>query len=120
MLNQVFMMGNLTIEPELKYLPSGAAVCNMTVALNSEYKSEGETREEVSYIQTVAFGKTAENCSEYLGKGSKVLVQGRMKQERWEKEGKKHSTVKVIISMIKFLDGKRKSASQEQGHDEVY
>lgn len=120
MLNQVFMMGNLTTDPELKYLPSGAPVCNFSVALNSKYKSGNEMKDEVSYINVVVFGKTAENCAEYISKGSKVLIQGRLKQERWEKDGRKHSVVKVISNVVNFLDGKRKSAPAAVQNEEVY
>jgi single-strand DNA-binding protein len=122
MLNQVFMMGNLTGDPELKYLPSGSAVCSFSLALNSKYKAESGMKEEVSYVQTTAFGKTAENCAEYLAKGSKVLVQGRLKQERWEKDGKKHSVLKVMANLVNFLDGKPRGGGKGRGHqdEEVY
>jgi single-strand DNA-binding protein len=108
MVNLAVMLGNLTTDPELKYSKSGAAVCGFSVALNSKYKSGDDWKEEVSYIQVTAFGKTAENCGEFLHKGSKVLVQGRLKQDRWDDaDGKHRSKVVVIAGLVQFLDGKK-------------
>jgi len=111
MLNQVNMIGNLTRDPELRYLPSGQAVADITVALNHKYKTDaGEAKEEVNFIDCVAFAKTAENLAEYLHKGSKVFVTGRLKQDRWETEdGQKRSKIKVVLNQVVFLDGKVKN-----------
>lgn len=111
MINQVTLMGNLTGDPEMKYLPTGTAVCNFSLALNSKYKSGNETKEEVSYIQVVFFGKTAEACAEYLAKGSRAIILGRLKQERWEKDGQKKSMVKVIGDTVRFVDKAAKKAT---------
>ena len=103
MINVVVLSGNLTREPELKYLPTGTAVCEMSMAVNSKRKNQnGEYVDEVDYFDIVAFGKTAENCAEWLHKGNKVLIEGRLKQERWDKEGKTFSRVKVIVNNIEF------------------
>lgn len=118
MINNVVLLGNLTRDPELKYTPSGAAICNLTLALNHKYKSGETLKEEVSYIDVVVFGKTAEATAEYLNKGSKASVVGRLKQDRWEAEdGKKRSKVRVVADSVKFLDSKKKDASQTQGED---
>lgn len=117
-LNQVVIGGNLTSDPELKYLSSGTPVCNFSLALNSKQKtSSGEYREEVSFINIVAFGKTGENVAEYLSKGSRAIVTGRLKQERWEKDGRNFSAVKVIAAMVTFLDKKGGKGSGVSGHD---
>lgn len=111
MINSVVMVGNLTRDPELKYLPTGNAVCEFTVALNSKRKVGDDIKEEVEFIRTVTFGKTAEACGEHLSKGSLVGVQGRLKFEQWEKDGVKHSTVKVVGDSVKFLGPKKTQES---------
>ena len=107
-LNKVFLMGNLTRDPELRYIPSGAAVANFTVAVNRGYKdSAGEKKEEVSFLRVVIWGKMAEVCGEYLAKGRPVLVEGRLRSRNWEgQDGQKKSTVEVIASNVQFLGSK--------------
>jgi|SRR5271157_4756892 len=110
MINLVVISGNLTKDPELKYLGSGTAVCSFTLALNNKYKnSSGEIIEEVSYIDVVAFGKSAENCTENLHKGSRATIQGRLKQERWEDKngGGQRSRVRVMASLIEYEKNKQ-------------
>jgi single-strand DNA-binding protein len=119
MLNQVIIMGNLTKDVELKYIPAGTAIGNFSLAMNSKYKSGGEYKEEVSYIQVTTFGKVAENCAEYLRKGSRAIVQGRLKQERWEKDGEKKNAVKVMATLVTFLDKiQNTGGSRPQGQEE--
>ncbi|HEY3347164.1 MAG TPA: single-stranded DNA-binding protein [Nitrospirota bacterium] len=102
--NKVIMMGNLTRDPELRYNPSGTAVATLSVALSRKYKQGDEMREEVSYIDTVVFGKQAENCGQYLGKGSGVLIEGRLQQRRWETEdGQKRNKVEVVANSVQFM-----------------
>src|SRR3990172_8622558 len=96
--NKVILIGNLTKDPELRYNPNGTAVANFGIALNRRYKQGDEYREEVSYIDIVVFGKQAENCGQYLNKGSGVLVEGRLQQRRWESEGQKKSKVEVVAA----------------------
>lgn len=122
MVNSVFIMGNLTRDPELKYLPSGSAVCNFSIAVNDKYKGgDGKMVEKVHYFNVAAFGKTAENCGEYLSKGRKVLIQGKLEQQRWEKDGKNHSAVKINTMIVNFLDGKggNKGGSRPSDDEEV-
>lgn len=108
MINQVVMIGHLTRDPELKYLPSGTAVCKLSVALNSKHKgSDGQMVEEVSYIDVTAFGKVAEAAAEHLAKGRRVAVSGRLKQDRWQDEaGNNRSKVGVIAGQVVYLDRK--------------
>ena len=104
-LNKVLIMGNLTRDPELRYVPSGAAVANFTVAVNRSYKDKaGERKEDVSFIRVVVWGKMAEICGEYLAKGRAVLVEGRLQSRSWEgQDGQKKNTLEVIAVSVQFL-----------------
>ena len=106
-LNKVFLIGNLTRDPELRYIPSGSAVATFTVAVNRVYKDQaGEKKEQVSFIRVVVWGRRAEVCGEYLSKGSPVFVEGRLQSRDWEtQEGQKRSTVEVVADNIQFLRG---------------
>jgi single-strand DNA-binding protein len=107
-LNKVFLMGNLTRDPELRYVPSGTAVANFTLAVNRPYKdSSGEKKEDVSFIRIVVWGKMAEICGEYLAKGRPVLVEGRLKSRSWEDQsGQKRSALDVVAMNVQFLGSK--------------
>ena len=111
-LNKVFIIGNLTRDPELRYIPSGAAVVTFTVAVNRVYKSQsGEKKEQTSFIRVVVWGRRAEVCGEYLSKGSPVFVEGRLQSRDWEtQEGQKRNTVEVIADNIQFLRAGGKQA----------
>ena len=104
-LNRVFIMGNLTRDPELRYIPSGQAVASFSVAVNRVYNTpSGEKKEEVSFINVVAWGRRAEVCGEYLSKGSPVFVEGRLQSRSWEdKNGAKRYALEVIASNVQFL-----------------
>lgn len=104
-LNKVFLMGNLTRDPELRYVPSGTAVATFTVAVNRVYTSQaGEKKEEVSFIRIVVWGRRAEVCGEYLSKGSPVFIEGRLQSRSWEgQDGQKRSTIEVIADNVQFL-----------------
>ena len=113
-LNSVNIMGNLTRDPELRYTPQGKAVCAMSIANNRVYTSNGEKKTEVSYFDIEVWGAAAENCAKYLKKGRGVVVEGRLKQDRWEKEGKTQSKVKISANSVHFLpagNGKREGAA---------
>ena len=103
--NKVLLMGNLTRDPELRYVPSGTAVATFTVAVNRVYTSQaGEKKEEVSFIRVVVWGRRAEVCGEYLSKGNPVFVEGRLQSRDWEtQDGQKRSTVEVVADNIQFL-----------------
>ena len=104
-LNKVFLIGNLTRDPELRYIPSGTAVAGFDLAINRPYLTQsGEKKEETSFIKIVVWARRAEVCAEYLKKGSPVFVEGRMRSRSWEgKDGQKRSTVEVIASNVQFL-----------------
>ncbi|MDO8525893.1 MAG: single-stranded DNA-binding protein [Candidatus Omnitrophota bacterium] len=106
-LNKVLLIGNLTRDPELRYIPSGSAVATFTVAVNRVYKDQaGEKKEQTSFIKVVVWGRRAEVCGEYLSKGSPVFVEGRLQSRDWEtQEGQKRNTVEVVADNIQFLRG---------------
>jgi len=106
-LNKVLLIGNLTRDPELRYVPSGTAVATFTVAVNRVYTSQaGEKKEEVAFIRIVVWGRRAEVCGEYLSKGSPVFIEGRLQSRNWEgQDGQKRSTTEVIADNVQFLRG---------------
>jgi len=108
--NRVILAGNLTRDPEIRYLPSGLPVVNFSIAVNSRYRQNNELKEEVSFFDIVVFGKTGENCAEYLSKGRGVLVEGRLRQRRWESEGTRRSKIEVVAGIVQFLGGGGKGA----------
>ncbi len=118
-MNKVFLMGNLTRDPELRYIPSGTAVANFTVAVSRAFKgASGEKKEEVSFIRVIVWGKMAEVCGEYLTKGRPVLVEGRLRSRSWEgQDGQKRNTLEVVASSVQFLGarGDKKPAQSAQG-----
>jgi single-strand DNA-binding protein len=114
--NKVILMGNLTRDPEVRYTPNGIAVASFAIAVNRKYKQGDETKEEVSYIDIVVFGKQAESCGQYINKGDSVLIDGRLQQRRWEtEEGQKRSKVEVVAQSVNFMP-KRSSSGQGASH----
>ena len=115
-LNRVFLIGNLTRDPELRYLPSGQAVATFTVAVNRVYNSQtGEKKEDTSFIRIVVWARRAEVCNEYLRKGSPVCVEGRLQSRSWEaQDGTKRSSIEVVANSVQFLNraGSRDQASE--------
>ena len=106
-LNKALLMGNLTRDPELRYIPNGSAVTSFTVAMNRVYKLQtGEKKEETSFVRVVVWGRMAETCGEYLKKGSPVFVEGRLQSRSWEgADGQKRNTLEVIATNVQFLRG---------------
>ena len=103
-LNRVILMGNLTRDPEVRYIPSGAAVASFGLAMNRTYTTQtGEKKEEVCFVNIVVWGKQAESCGQYLNKGSLVLVEGRLSYRSWEQEGKTRNTLEVRADRVQFL-----------------
>lgn len=104
-LNHVFIIGNLTKDPEVRFVPSGQCVANLRMATNRKYKAgNGEWKEEVTYIGVEVWGKTAEACGEYLKKGSPALVEGRLKLKEWTaQDGQKRSALEVVAERVQFL-----------------
>ncbi|MBF0571498.1 MAG: single-stranded DNA-binding protein [Candidatus Omnitrophica bacterium] len=109
-LNSVNIMGNLTRDPEIKYTASGKAVCSLSIANNHVYTKNNEKVTEVSYFDVDVWGLAAENCSKYLAKGNGIIVEGRLRQDRWEKDGKIQSRVKITANAVHFLPKKQNNA----------
>jgi|SRR5665213_2044570 len=106
-LNKVLLVGNLTKDPELRFVPSGQAVANLRLATNRKYKAgSGEWKEEVTFVSVEVWGKSAEACGEYLKKGSPLLVEGRLKLKEWTaQDGQKRSLLEVVAERVQFLGG---------------
>jgi len=105
--NQVILMGNLTRDPQLSYTPSQTAVVEFGLAVNRKWtKQDGSQGEEVLFVECQMFGKRAEVVSKHFEKGSPIFVQGRLKLERWEKDGKTHSRIRVIVESFEFIGRK--------------
>ena len=126
-LNRVFLIGNLTRDPELKYTQSGLAVCEFGLAVNRRYKSsQGEDREETLFVEITVFARQAETTSEYLSKGRPVFIEGRLKLDQWtNSEGQKRSKLSVVAERVQFLGGRPSGSAsaapapaQELPHDE--
>lgn len=116
-LNRVFLIGNLTRDPELSYTPKGTAVCKVTLAVNRVWTTEGgEKKEECTFIDCEAWARKAEVLAEYVKKGNPLFVEGRMQLERWEDKttGQKRSKTKVIIESIEFLHSNRTDKHPEE------
>ena len=107
-LNKVFLMGNLTRDPEVRYIPSGAAVADLSLAVNERYKDRdsGEWREKPVFVDVTVWRRQAETCAQYLSKGSGVMIEGRLQLDQWENpEGQKRSKLKVLADRVQFLQG---------------
>lgn len=103
-LNKVMLIGNLTRDPELRYTPGGAAVATLGLAVNNRYKQGDEWKDDVCYVDVTVWGRSAENCSQYLSKGRAVFVEGRLKFRTWEaNDGQKRSKLDVTATNIQFL-----------------
>ena len=113
-LNSVNIMGNLTRDPEIKTIPSGKSVCSLSIANNRVYTKNGEKVTEVSYFDIEVWGVIAENCAKYLKKGSGIIVEGRLKQDRWEKDGKTQSRVRIAANSIHFMPRKTDGAGAQR------
>jgi single-strand DNA-binding protein len=105
--NQAIIMGNLTRDPELRSTPGGQQVASFAVATNRTWQdASGERKEAVEYHEIVAWGKLGELTAQYLAKGRKVMVIGRLQTQSWEKDGVKRSRTEIVASDINFLDGR--------------
>lgn len=104
-LNKVFLIGNLTRAPELRYTPSGTAVADLRLAVSRSFATQGgDRREETCFLTVVVWAKQAETCAEYLDKGSPVLVEGRLQTREWEaKDGQKRTVVEVVAERVQFM-----------------
>ena len=106
-LNKVMLIGNLTRDPEVKYTPKGTAVCDLGLAINDSYKAQdGTIKETVTFVDVEVWGRTAENCKQYLSKGRSVFIEGQLKLDQWETpQGEKKSKMRVRAVTVQFLGG---------------
>ncbi|MBU1146882.1 MAG: single-stranded DNA-binding protein [Candidatus Omnitrophica bacterium] len=112
--NKVFLMGNLTRDPELRYVPSGAPVATFGLAVNRRYVTQqGEKKDEVCFVRIVVFGKQAESCSQYLSKGRLVFIEGRLQYRSWEQEGQKRNSLDVVADRVQFLGAPRSQGGSD-------
>lgn len=124
--NRVILVGNLTRDIELKYTPGGTAVTDIGMAVNDRRKSaSGEWVDETTFVDVTLWGRTAEVASEYLSKGSPILVEGRLKLDSWETDGQKRSKLRVVCERMQMLGGgggggggggRRSSSSSDEMH----
>jgi len=115
--NRVVLMGNLTRDPELRYIPSGTAVSDVTLAVNDRVKKNDQWVDEVTFVDVTLWARTAEVANEYLSKGSNILIEGRLKLDRWEKEGQKHSKLRVIAEKMQMVGGRSVGGGESGGGD---
>ena len=119
--NKIILVGNLTRDPQLRYLPSQMAVCDFGLAVNHKYKTKsGEDREEVCFVDVTAFGRGAEVINQYCQKGKQLLVEGRLRYETWEDKqgGGKRSKHSVSVDNFQLMGG-RDGGGGGQGYDEA-
>lgn len=125
--NKVILLGNVTRDPELRYISSGTAVTDIGLAVNDRRKNaQGEWVEETTFVDVTLWGRTAEVAGEYVSKGSPLLIEGRLKLDQWEKDGKKNSKLRVVCDRMQLLGarsgegsrGKPRVAATKGGGDE--
>jgi len=116
-LNRVQLIGNLTRDPELRYTPQGTAVCSFSIATNRNWTTDtGEKKDEVEFHRIVAWAKLAELCSQFLVKGRKVFVEGRLTTRSWTaQDGTQKQTTEIVISDMILLDSKRPDVTESNG-----
>jgi single-strand DNA-binding protein len=119
-LNKVLLIGNLTRDPEVRYIPSGTAVAELGLAVNESFRNkEGQEVESTVFVDVVVWARQAETCAEYLSKGSPVFIEGRMQLDQWEsKEGEKRSKIRVRADRVQFLGSPRRGAEFADGGGE--
>jgi single-strand DNA-binding protein len=115
-LNKTFLLGNLTRDPELKYTPSGTAVCKFGIAVNRKWKD----KEETLFIDIVAWAALAENCSKYLAKGDLIALEGYLKYDTWENDkGFKQSKHYVVANDVQFLPKSETKEKPKESDEEI-
>lgn len=114
MFNKVILVGNMTRDIELRYTQGGSAIANTAIATSRKFTSNGEKKEEVCFVDITFFGRSAEIANQYLRKGSKILVEGRLKFDQWsDQNGQKRSKHSVIVETMQMLDTKGQSQNQD-------
>jgi single-strand DNA-binding protein len=122
MFNRVILVGNLTRDIELRYTPSGMAICTTGIATNHRFKKQdGSQSEEVMFIDITLFGRNAEVANQYLKKGNRVLIEGRLKLDSWtDQNGQKRSKHTIAVDGMKMLESKGQDRHESENFDEEY
>jgi single-strand DNA-binding protein len=118
--NKVYLIGNLTRDPELRVTPKGTAICQFGLAVNRQYKDEsGAMRDDTTFVDIEAWGKQGETISKYCTKGRPLFVEGRLKFDQWEDKtsGQKRSKLKVVLEGFQFLGGGQREGGPAGGGD---
>lgn len=118
-INKVILVGNLGRDPETRYLPSGGAVTNVSLATSRSWKDRdsGEQKEKTEWHRIVFFNRLGEIAGEYLKRGSKVYVEGELRTREWEKEGQKHFTTEIVANEMQMLDSKGGNSDYEANNN---
>jgi single-strand DNA-binding protein len=123
-INLTILGGNLTADPEMKHTPANLAICNFSIANNRKWKDKntGQQQEEVSFFRCAAFGRTAETISQYFRKGSAIVIEGRLKQDRWQDRdtGSNRSEVKIDVTSFHFVGSKNDSQQEQPRPQDTY
>ena len=119
-LNKVMLIGNVGNDPEMRYTPGGNPVTSFSVAINRRYTdSNGETKEETEWFRVIAWRKLAESCNQFVTKGKRVYVEGRLRTRNWEgQDGQKRVSVEVVANRVLFLDRRATVSVPEEGEIE--
>jgi single-strand DNA-binding protein len=118
--NLAVLEGRLVGDPEIRYTQNGTALCRFSIANNNDYYKDEELQKQVSFVDVTTWAKLAEHCNEYLKKGSRIIVNGRLKQDRWQDDaGGNRSKISIVGNQVQFLDLKNDEAEQVPG-DELY
>jgi single-strand DNA-binding protein len=115
MFNKIILIGHLTKDIEMKYTQGGIAIANTSIAVNRKYKTKsGEEKEEILFVELTFFGKLAEIANQYLKKGKKLLVDGRLKLDRWQdNNGSNRQKHRIIVETLQMLDNKKQDSNNE-------
>jgi len=118
MFNKVVLVGNLTRDIELRYAQSGSAIANAAIATSRKFTQNGERKEEVCFIDITFFGRSAEVANQYLRRGSKILVEGRLNFDQWvAQDGSKRSKHSVIVETMQMMDSKADAAQSSSSYE---
>ena len=113
MINKAILIGNLGADPEVRYTQNGAAVANFNIATTESWTKDGQKEEKTEWHRIVAFGRLGEVCGEYLSKGSKVYIEGRIQTRQWDdKDGNKRYTTEIVAREMKMLDSRGAGSNQ--------
>ena len=120
--NLTVLEGRLVSDPELRYTQNGTALCKFSIANNNDYYKDDELQKQVNFVDVTTWAKLAERCNEYLKKGNRIIINGRLKQDRWQDEnGGNRSKISIVGNQVQFLDLKNGDGdSEETDGDELY